>query len=77
MTQAEKAAQAVRIERKLNNLGLCTSTEALIQSERLLRVISRVTHFQETGEQRRTKKSREEIDAQVVANIGEALRVLK
>ena len=72
MKVKDKEVQIVRIERKTR----VWSTSPRSDAETIFRVISRITHFQEKGEQRRTKKSRREIEAQVVANIGEALRVL-
>lgn len=72
MKVKEKEAQIDRIERKTR----VWSSSSRADAEIIFRVISRITHFQEKGEQRRTKKSRREIDAQIIANVGEALRVL-
>lgn len=84
MTKAEKEAQIARIEKKLRKTTLekyevvCNpaAMDFIPMATTVFKVISRITHSQVSGDQRKTKKSRADIDAQIVKNVGDALKVL-
>jgi hypothetical protein len=82
MTKNEKQAQINRISRKLwqteANRGGSRATEHVeTTASHMFRMISRITHAQVAGDQRRTKRSRAAIDEQIIANVGHAIRVLR
>lgn len=75
MRKAEKDAAIDRLYSKLVKQGEARAV-ARRNAERVFRVVSRVTHAQVVGDQRETKPARAAIDAQVLVNVGHALRVL-
>lgn len=73
MNRAERAELVSRIHRGLMRRE---PFPPIGEAERIFRVISRVTHATVAGEQRRSKRGREQMDRLVRVNVGHAIRVL-
>mgnify|MGYP006908219308 CR=1 FL=1 len=84
MKKAEKDALIEAIDDRLfgsnrrftPGQGYASVSDRKTAANDIFRVISRISHSQVPGDQRKTKKSRAEIDAQIAANVKSALRVL-
>lgn len=76
MRAALKLQQISRIAHRLEFVHGGSVREWQPDAERIFRVISRTSHHQELGEQRRSAKSRKAMDALIIENVTAALAVL-